>query len=158
MRCLICRVDTAEPAVRSANRIACGCDHSDRRLRENVLAYADHAHRLVSVQRIGVPGAHCEGAEVCASRATVEFCPSGDRNLSSSQQSNAATEEGDDIFAETEAKVEDVGAFQEERSLFREEEWKSREVRSPRVDFGFSEVRVDRKRGESISGDALIRV
>ena len=62
------------------------------------------------------------------------------------------------VLAEAEAERKNVVALDEERSLLGEEEREPRQVRPARVDFGFGEVGVHRRRREDIRAHALTDV
>ena len=62
---------------------------------------------------------------------------------------------GSTSWLESETEGEDVVAFEKERALLGKEQRKSRQVRAPRVDFGFGEVGVDRQRREHVRAEPL---
>ena len=77
----------------------------------------------------------------CCRRA-VHLGARDDRHFLPFDQPDAAAEVRQDVFAQPETEPEDIVSLEEERALGKEE-WKPREVRAPRVDFGFRKVRVD---------------
>ena len=60
-----------------------------------------------------------------------------------------------DVFAQPETEPEDIVSLEEERALLGKEERKPREVRAPRVDFGFRKVRVDGQRRDHVRAEPL---
>ena len=94
-------------------------------------------------------------AEVGVADAAVHLAAGDDRHFASLDQADPAAEVGMTSSFEPEAEREDVVALEEEGALLGEEQREPRQVRPPRVDLGFGEVGVHRRRREHVRAEAL---
>src|SRR5262249_43360127 len=90
--------------------------------------------------------------------AAVDLSAGEDRHCLAVDEADAAAEVRDDVLVEAEAEREDVVALDEERPLLGKELGEARQVRAPRIDFGFREVGVHRAGREDVRADALADV